>query len=199
MQAKDIKNILIGTAFTIVGGSATLFSNYLISIYFPVRPIADDVMFKLFPHVPALSVIADGIITFTLISTIFVFTKLKSERIAQVGMAIGTMFFIRSILNFVTPLGDPSGDVVRYGFLERFPLLGMFPSGHMASMNFEFWLLTLWGYSKKWRYSLVLLMIAESIALWSTRGHYTIDIIGGIVLGYFVVEIVKKLDFIIAK
>jgi hypothetical protein len=166
-------------------------SSSLIGRYFPVLPYADDVMFHVIPFTTWSPYVADGLVVIALLLSIFIAVKYREYR-HLILYSYAIMWSVRALLNVVTPLGDPSGDTTAYGFLEFTPMLGMFPSGHTASIMLTFW----WANEMK-EVSLKRvaagLILFEALALWSSRGHYTIDIVGGIALSYFAVLWVKKL------
>lgn len=191
MQEAHKKFILSLTAAA-VGGGLTLYLDGVIRSHFPTRLILQDYLFDITPHVPSLSYLADGIIAFSFALVLLILSAGKLQRISQFAFAFGCMLFFRSILNFLTPIGDPGGDTEIYGFLERKPLVGMFPSGHIAALNLEYWLVKSWGVGKKWEWLLLGFIVLEAIALILTRGHYSIDIAGGIALGYFAAKFAKK-------
>lgn len=192
MQEATYKKLLKGVLVATIGVLVTLTSDTLIRMYFPDRLILSDFLFTIIPNVPILSYLADGIITFSFLLVGFVLSERKLNRIAEFAFSIGIMMTLRGLLNFVTPLGDPSGDHEIYGFLERKPLLGMFPSGHIASLNLQYWLIRHWKAGKYWQWLFIVFIVLESIALLSTRGHYSIDIAGGILLGYVAVKVTKN-------
>ncbi|MCC7304399.1 phosphatase PAP2 family protein [bacterium] len=191
MQDK-YKKLLMGLGMAVIGGTQTLFFDKVIKAHFPERLILRDLLFEITPHIPSFSYLADGIIACSFVLTLLFFTKRNVERIAQFAFAFGVMTFFRSLLNLLTPIGDPSGDTEIYGFLERQPLVGMFPSGHIAALNIQYWLVREWKLGKRWEYFFVFLIILETFSLLVTRGHYSIDIAGGIALGYIAVKFTKQ-------
>jgi len=191
MQDKEYRKLVISLLVVFSGAAMILTSDFVIRTYFPNRPLLDDVMFRILPYWPWLAKVADGIIVAGMF-VVAIFTQGKLSRMSQVLFAFGFMMFFRGILNAVTPIGDPSGDTTVYGFLERYPLVGMFPSGHTASLVLEYWLLKLWDVGATWKLFFLLLIIAEIFVLLVTHGHYSIDIVGGIVLGYFAVVAAKR-------
>lgn len=190
LQGKITQKLWISLLVLGLGGITSIAADYGISKLFPERVILKDVMFLIVPYMPSLAVLADAVVAIAFVG-ILILSRFKQEKLAQLFFSVGILYTIRAMLNFVTPIGDPSGDLTTYGFLEFKPMLGMFPSGHIAILNAEFWLARLWKAPKSAEYFFIILMIVESLALWATRGHYTIDIAGGIVLGYLAVKIMK--------
>jgi len=149
-------------------------------------------MFRLVPEISWLQYVADGVTSLGFVLIVAVFSQRKVDRISEFMFAAGVMYAIRAVLNLVTPLGDPSGEILRYGFLERYPLAGMFPSGHFAILFIEYQLITKWSVGKTAEWLYLVFMVLVALALWSTRGHYTIDLVGGAALGYFATKIASK-------
>jgi membrane-associated phospholipid phosphatase len=167
-------------------------SSTAIGRYFPSLPYADDVMFHVIPFTTWSPFVADTLVAIALIITIFIAAKYKEQR-HLILYSYAIMWAIRALLNIVTPLGDPSGDLTTYGFFEFAPMYGMFPSGHTASIMLTFWWASEMNEVMLKRFAAVFVVL-EALALWSSRGHYTIDIVGGIALSYFAVLWVKKLS-----
>lgn len=180
-----IAAVLCSILFT-YGSSAVIFHN------FKNLPYADDLFFKLVPYSAVAQYFADGAVVLGV--SISLFLSVRYPKYAnKVIFSYAVMWTVRAILNMLTPLGDPSGDQMTYGFLETIPLLGMFPSGHIASIMLGFW----WAMRLNQRrlgYLALLLAVIETFALWSSRGHYTIDIVGGVALSYFAVLWVNMIE-----
>ena len=184
------KKIVLGIIVLLSGIVLTKISNVVIRAYFPDRVIADDIFFKLTPLIPWMSYVADSLVVTSLLFLTWWGIK-KPKQIPTMLVALGVMYGMRAILNTFTPLGDPSGDTLNYGFLEFAPMLGMFPSGHIGTITTAYFLGVYFDNKQKnW---LLPVIVLEAIALWTTRGHYTIDIVGGLALAYFSVEIAKRI------
>jgi membrane-associated phospholipid phosphatase len=179
------QRLIIALGLLVVAVFFTYYSSFLIGRCFPNRPLADDLFFKVVPHFPQLSYLSDALVIVALGLLLYVVSK-QPKLFSLVVSSIAIMWIIRAFLNVLTPLADPSGDSKVYGFLETTPLYGMFPSGHTATIFITyFWSRLIQSGSV----SVVLLIIGllEIFSLWATRGHYTIDIVAGIVLAYAVV------------
>jgi len=191
MQEFPKRKFALSVAVLLVGGMTVLTADYLIKTYFPNRLILEDLMFRVLPYWPGLSTIADGLVVMGML-LIGVFSRGKISRLSMVFFSFGFMMLCRGLLNLVTPLGDPSGDVEVYGFLERYPLVGMFPSGHTTSLVLEYLLIKDWAIGKRWELLFIVLILLEIFTLLATHGHYSIDIVGGVILGYFAVKAAKR-------
>jgi membrane-associated phospholipid phosphatase len=185
IQASIGKKRVISLVVLVLGGVTILVTNSLIGRFFPNRPIADDLFFRILPYMPEFSILADFVVTAGMVVAIFYSLK-RPNGAWELCLAVGLMAIMRGLLNVVTPLGDPSGDLEVYGFLERQPLLGMFPSGHVAALFLELSLLKSWKIDHKVIFVWYIFILIEILALLLTRGHYSIDIAAGAVLGWFV-------------
>lgn len=166
---------------------ATWLANALIVSRFPdaVRP--DDLLFELLPYVgPArwLTVVAlfAGIGAF-----LWVTIRPAPSTLPVVGAAVALLYLLRAMMMVLTPLAPAQGD----GYFV-FPQVqyGMFPSGHTA-------LLTLLALlvpaeqrrHRRFQWSMVAVMIA---GLLLAHGHYSIDVVGGLLLAHFVATMSRR-------
>lgn len=146
-----------------------------------VRP--DDLLFELLPYVrPArwLTLVA-------LVVGLAVFltdlVRTDRDRLPAVGAVFALMYLFRAGIMVLTPLAPAQGDVP---FIFTPQQYGMFPSGHVGAVT----LLVLLTPSdrpglRRVQWLMVLLMIA---GLLLAHGHYSIDVVGGFLLAYFVVH-----------
>lgn len=149
-------------------------------------PLLPDFFFNVIPEIKFAPFLADITQVFALVLALYLVVKKKYD-LSALLLALAIMWFIRALLIFVTPIGDPSGDTYVYGFLERVVMYGMFPSGHTGFLS----AILFWSYKKKNKFenlTLIALLLTLAFALLSSRGHYTIDIVGGFALGYFAVK-----------
>lgn len=186
-QVHRFRQYAVLVAMMGVGTFSVWFADQMVRNYFPVRPILDDLFFRITPYIPEFSYVADGVIVVSILLYLFLI-KIDQTKLQTAMATAAFLYFLRGLLNLVTPIGDPSGDAEVYGFLEAYPLMGMFPSGHIGFLVGQYLLLHKWNYPKKWLAVYILLIVLESFALWVTRGHYTIDIVGGMMVAYFAVK-----------
>jgi membrane-associated phospholipid phosphatase len=167
----------------LLAGAATLLANALLVERFAdaVRP--HDLMFELLPYVrPArwLTVLA-LVVGFGA----FLLDTLRHDRhrLPAAGAVLALMYLLRAGIMVLTPLAPAHGEGP---FIFSPPNLGMFPSGHVAAVT-VLALLTPAGRPglRRLQWSVVLVMAA---ALLLARGHYSIDVVGGVLLAFFVVR-----------
>lgn len=168
----------------VVAGAATFLANSVIVRNFPdaVRP--DDLLFELLPYIgPArwltLVALVVGIGTF-----IWVFAREAPSRLPTAGAMVAVMYLLRAGMIILTPLAPAYGDGYFVFPQEQF---GMFPSGHTAMLT----LLALMAHeaapwARRTLWGTVAMVI---IGLVLARGHYSIDIVGGLLLAYFVATV----------
>ncbi|WP_122263400.1 phosphatase PAP2-related protein [Ornithinimicrobium cerasi] len=162
---------------------ATSLANSLLAERFAdaVRP--DDLLFELLPYVrPArwLTVLA-----LVLGFAILLVDLLRRDlhRLPAVGTVFAVMYLLRAGIMVLTPLAPAQGEGP---FIFTPQNYGMFPSGHVAAMTLLALLTPVDRPGlRRLQWLLVLLM---SAGLLLARGHYSIDVVGGLLLASFVVH-----------
>ena len=142
-----------------------------------------DLLLNYIPRIHWTGYVAD--ITLILIGLlIFSAYRRYPEKIPFVVYSISAILFARSFLILLTPVGNSFGNI-EYGDFFSFGKLpsGMFPSGHTA---FAFLGFLLVRHQPNIRYKRIsfFLMLVEIASLISSHGHYSIDIVGGLMLAY---------------
>lgn len=155
----------------------------IINLYqvYPNLPTQTDFFFEHTPYINILF-ICDLIVIITIISfLIFIFKKKKFREIPFYTILIGIYYLIKSVLIYLTPMANPHP--VSEFWSKVLPEGGMFPSGH-TGLIFLLFLFTIKEKPKGWRIYFLMLLIAEIIFMILSRGHYSIDIIGALFIGY---------------
>lgn len=163
--------------------TATLLGNQLIiaRLSGAVRP--DDLLFELLPYVRparwltvAALVVGFGVFLLDVV-------RRDPSRLPGVGAVFALMYLFRALIMVLTPLAPAQGDEP---FIFSPQQYGMFPSGHVAAVTL---LLMLTPPERTWQRrvqgAMVVVMI---IGLLLARGHYSIDVVGGLLLAFFVVH-----------
>lgn len=163
--------------------AATLLGNVLIlsQLTDPVRPA--DLLLDTLPYVrPArwLTVLALAVGFAVFLADLL---RRQPGRLPAVVCVFALMYLLRAGIMVLTPLAPAQGD---QPFIFTPQQFGMFPSGHVAAMV----LLAMLTpqdrpRSRAVQWLLVGLMVA---GLLLARGHYSIDVVGGALLAYFVVS-----------
>ncbi len=176
---------LFSLGLLVAVGLTTLYSNRLILARFPDRPYPRDLLFELLPYVAwtrYLTVTA-LVIGFSL----FLYYAIRYEpgRIPAFTAIFALMYLFRAAMIVLTPLASAQGEG---SFVFSVQQYGMFPSGHMAA-SLILVLLTSADIAPALHRVQVLLAVLQLAGLLLARGHYSIDIAGGLLLAYFVVHV----------
>lgn len=178
-----MKKILFSLLLLTLSAFASLESHqYLRAINYP-RPIIPDTIHQNLPSIPEFGYAADLVVIFSLI--ILVEINLKNpQKITYSASLLALTHLLRSLIIILNPVGDSFTETGYHGIFPGSDLSqGMFPSGHTATV-FLIYLLT--EKNSPHRLSMLLLVSLEIISLLVSKGHYSIDIIGGILLAYSV-------------
>ena len=168
---------------------ASFMVGYTNKIY-PNLVVGPDVFFRILPFVN-LSVFLDIFsIMGPIIFLIFIFVKKMERKIPYYAMIIGFFYLIRSFFIYLTPLANPF-PLGGWG-LGLFPVGGMFPSGHVGVLFLMFLLIKEESNAKYWALTLLLLVILEGAFMIFSRGHYSIDVFGAILVVYAIHAFSRK-------
>lgn len=164
-----------------LAGVSTALGNALIVDRFADTARPADLLFELLPYVEAarwltLVALVGGL-------GVFVVNLLRHDlaRVPAVGAAISLMYTLRAVIMVLTPLPPAHGEGV---FLVAPQQFGMFPSGHIGLVTLCA-LLTPPERTGLRRFQWLMVAVM-SAGLLLAHGHYSIDIVGGLLLSYFV-------------
>lgn len=175
---------VVALAILIISGITSAAGNALIAVGFPDRPVPEDLVLRAVgPYLWPQYVTEIAIIGSLVLLALYLFHCAR-DTFPEVIALFGVMYIIRSAIMVLTPLANSFRGPGSFGL---FPLdqLGMFPSGHIAAALFCVFLIDK-GKATAMRHAAVVLLIIQVVALLLSHGHYSIDIIGGALLGYFV-------------
>lgn len=167
----------------------TVVANIVIMRGFPDAARPDDLIFVLLPYVrPArwLTVAALVLAFGVFLSDLLQRDGWASRRLQEAATAFALMYSLRAGMTVLTPLAPAQGEEP---FIFSPQQYGMFPSGHTAAITLLLLLTPTdrpWPRRAQW---LALALMAAGLLL--ARGHYSIDIVGGLLLGYVVVHAVR--------
>lgn len=154
----------------------------LIALEFTDRPMPRDALFELLPYVGEVRYLS----TLALTAGFVIFMAYTYDRVRSAFPTFITifamMYFLRAGIMILNPLANAHGPGPYV-----FPLIqnGMFPSGHVA-VAVLFTRLTDAKRAPGLRRLQAVLAIVVGAALVLSHGHYSIDIVGGMLLSYFV-------------
>lgn len=176
-----------GALVMIAGGLFTAAGSALIESWFPDRPTPRDLLFELLPHVPWTQYAVEIVYLAALgLLVVYVWTRNHVRRVPEMMALYGLMDIGRALIMVLTPLGIPYDEATHFnpsgGLMRQW---GEFPSGHMATILL-FYLLVDREEAPAIKRGMLVLMVVEVVVLLTSRSHYSIDIVGGLLLGYVV-------------
>ena len=188
-----VKQVLLnkktGFAFLllVVTASATMGVSELIQFLYPDRPIVPDIFFSIFPEVPFFAYLSEPIMFLSIITILLHLFRKEPTQVPFFFFTLALIYLLRGPLMLLTPLGRPTGNLDSYGIFEVIELKqhGMFPSGHMMLSAIFYFFVKGKEYGKT-RKILAWLAFLQGFVLLISRGHYSIDIVGGIMSAYII-------------
>lgn len=162
----------------------TLMSD-LIQRRYPDRPIVPDLLFDVLPFVPWLEFATDPLVAASIVIILYVAFAVDRTRAAQYFFAVATGYVGRGIMAIMTPLGRPTGNLDTYGLGALLGIYqhGMFPSGHAYLAAVIYFLIDR-AAAPRLKTAAGVLAIAEIVTTLLSHGHYSIDLVGGVMLAY---------------
>jgi len=183
------RRTLLSLVSLILAGLLFIPSNMLIQALYPDRPIVPDILFTLTPELPWMAFVTDPILLVSVAIMLYQALRLDRRRLPYYFFIVSVLYYARCVLMILTPLGRPTGNLDSYGILRFTGMLqhGMFPSGHQMLVTLAWLLIDGVRLPRLKRLSGVL-AILEGLTLLLSRGHYSIDIVGGVLVSWFIVE-----------
>lgn len=156
--------------------------NLMIVERFPDRPSPRDALFELIPYVSEVRYVSAIALVAGLLLFAYYAVRIARDDLPRIISLVSLMYLFRAFMIILTPLASSHGSGV---FV--FPLVqyGMFPSGHAGVMMLA-WRLTDARRAPGLRRALMWLAWIEFVSLIAAHGHYSIDVVGGVLLAYFV-------------
>ena len=113
---------------------------------------------------------------------IYIIHKKDYNRIPFFMLMTGIFYIVRGIFIVLTPFGNPpmfnGSDPLFHGFSNY--ELGVYPSGHAGNV----FLLLLLVKDKTYKWLIFVCLVVVIVALFLSRGHYSIDILSGLFFSY---------------
>ena len=163
----------------------TITSNAIQSLY-PDRPKPPDLLFDLLPHLASSQFVVEAIyVGGAVLLGVYAFRKENRRKIPEIIALFGLMEVFRALIMWLTPLAAPYDAATHFTVNEAVRNWGEFPSGHAATMLL-FYLIVDRDTAPGIKRALLWMNVAEVFALLISHSHYSIDIVGGLLLGYFV-------------
>jgi hypothetical protein len=185
-----IKQILWVAAFWMMVIAVILVNISFLRATYPdaVRP--DDLLLDIMPEIEAFVVFGDVMTGSLFALTVFYFGVWQGgiQEIPRLLFLLGVMYLLRSFVINLTPLAQiqrpednfPESHIIAQTFYH-----GMFYSGHTASSFIQAFFFK--GYRHQWL--LFVLASGAAFALIASHSHYTIDVVGGFFVAYFITNV----------
>jgi len=188
------RRTLFSAAALAVAITLWLPANFLIQKLYPDRPIVPDIVFTLTPEIPWLAYVTDPFIAVSVALYLWQALRVDRRRFPFYVFAVAVVYYVRPFLMILTPLGRPTGNTDSYGILEFTGLLqhGMFPSGHQMLISLFYFLID-GAKVPRIKKAAGALAILEGVTLLLSRGHYSIDIVGGVLVSYVIAERLSRI------
>jgi membrane-associated phospholipid phosphatase len=160
----------------------------LIQRLYPDRPIVPDLLFTLLPDIPVLAFVTDPIMLAAIVLLFWYMFSQDRNHLPFYFFSVGIAYVGRGLLSILTPLGRPTGNLASYGVgvMVNLKQHGMFPSGHTMLAAAIYFLIDGQRHPG-FKRAAGLLGLAEMITLILSRGHYSIDVAGGLMLAFIVI------------
>lgn len=161
---------------------ATRTASWFIGHAFPDRPLPPDVLLGVLPFLPFADYVADVAVLAAMASLLAYWLRHDREAVPGALTVFAITYLLRSVFIVLTPLANPHGPEY-YGIMGS--QNGMWPSGHSANVLLCFLLVDVTR-APGLRRAVLVFAVTEWVFLLLSRGHFSIDIVGGILLAYFV-------------
>jgi|GEM_PF-1964363 len=179
-----VRAMAVAAAVMLTSGVLAFAGSALIQYRYPDRARPPDLLFDLLPHWPSWQLVVEAIyVGGAILLGVYVFRH-AVERIPEIIAVYGLMEIGRALTMVLTPLAVPYDEATHIG-VEGIRNWGEFPSGHAATFLL-YYLIVDETVSPRIKKALLVMMLAEVFALLVSHSHYSIDIVGGLLLGYFV-------------
>lgn len=187
MKHLTLKKIIPYFIFLFVSAVLNFATSNFIQLKYPDRPMVPDLLFDLTPPILWTQYLSDPLIIFTgIVFFLFMYKKFTTRYLQHFFYSFGLIHLFRALIIPLTPLGRYFTNNQPYGIFQA-TQHGMFTSGHTAAA-FLFYLLVPAKYNKL-KLITLLFFFGQVIVLLLSRGHYSIDIIGGIMVAYIAHDI----------
>jgi membrane-associated phospholipid phosphatase len=151
-----------------------------------------DLLFTLLPDIPFLAYLTDPIMAAVIVLILwYIFTRGR-RHMPYYFFSVGMAYLGRGLLMALTPLGRPTGNLESYGIFRVIQLKqhGMFPSGHITLAAAAYFLID-GRRHPGFKRAVGMLGLAETVTLLLSRGHYSIDVAGGVMLGWLTILLLE--------
>lgn len=189
MRVLSSRRFWLSFLFLILATLLNFASSEFIQRHFPGRLPVIDTIFNIAPEVMWTQYLTDISVIASVVILLYFTIKNDLEHLPYYIFVFALAYAFRGVIIVFNPMGVIYGNIHHYG-ISNIIQHGMFPSGHVL-LVFVAYYLSDKIVSKNGRILLILCCFVEVISLILSRGHYSIDIVGGFLLAYFVVNELK--------
>ena len=181
-----LRAFAVAVGILALSGVLEFITSDAIQSLYPDRPKPPDLLFDLLPHLAWMQFVVEAIyIGGAVLLGVYAFRRENRRKIPEIIALFGLMEVFRAIIMVLTPLATPYDAATHFSVSEGIRNWGEFPSGHAATMLL-FYLVVDRDTAPRLKLALLWMNVAEVVALLMSHSHYSIDIVGGYLLGYFV-------------
>ena len=179
-------SLILGLLVLVASSMFNFVTSELIHFLYPDRPVVPDLLFDIFPFVPWLQYAFDSFVGASIVMMLYFSLRVDWKHSGYYFFTIGIGYLARGILQALTPLGQPAGnnETMGIGLLLNIYQHGMFPSGH-TYLTAVIFLLIDRRRKPGLKIAAGIMCICEMITLLLSHAHYSIDLVGGLMVAYF--------------
>lgn len=184
--------IALSILILIVAAGLNFIASEFIQTTFPNRLPASDLLFVVLPYISWTQYVSSFAAILSPLTLLIYYIVVKNKQFHWAILSFASVYALRAFLIILTPLGGPNGNMAKYG-IATIMQHGEFPSGHTALVITAVMLITAKTKTDKiFKTILIILAIAEIAALLLSHGHYSVDIVGGYLITYLVINEINK-------
>jgi membrane-associated phospholipid phosphatase len=179
--------LILGILVLVLSSLFNFLTSELIQYLYPDRPVVPDLLFDVLPYIPSLQYAFDSFVAACIIIMLYYAFAVDRKRAGYYLFTVGIGYLARGILMALTPLGQPTGnnETMGIGLLLNIYQHGMFPSGHTYLTSVIFFLIDR-KRTPRLKIAAGILCIAEMVTLLLSHAHYSIDLVGGLMVAFLV-------------
>jgi membrane-associated phospholipid phosphatase len=186
-------SLILGLLVLVASSLFNFVTSELIQFLYPDRPVVPDLLFDIFPYVPWLQYVFDSFVAASIIMMVYYAFGVDPKRSGYYFFTVGIGYLARAILMALTPLGQPVGnnETMGIGLLLNIYQHGMFPSGHTYLTAVIFFLVDR-ERAPGLKIATGILCALEMICLLLSHAHYSIDLVGGLMVAYLTKHLMER-------
>jgi len=181
-RSSTLLRVIASLVLLAIAGIASKAAGAYIVAEFPDRPMPRDALFELLPYVSSARYLTAVALVAGFAIVVAYAVRMTPDKIPAFISVFALMYLFRAAIMVLTPLASSYGT----GHFV-FPIVqyGMFPSGHAGAATLCTRLVDK-QQAPRLRAVQTVLMLVVWVALVLAHGHYSIDVVGGALLAYFV-------------